>query len=332
MKNVKIYLLYLVYLIILVVLIYFLRGFIKPILISLILAYILSPVKKHLENRGMPSQLASLLAVLIIIVFIIFILFILIPNIVKEIFVIASNFDYIEESLKKYTIPIDKIPAYLKGGAFSVISKAQNYIVNYLNKMFVDTLSVSKELPLYFLVPIFVYYFIQDEEYFKNQVMNIIPLRIRKTIIELAKEIDKVIGNYIKGQLILSIIITVLTFIVLVVFKIRFPLFIAIINGFANIIPYFGPILGFLPALLIALTESLSKAILVSIFFFVLQEVESSIIAPKVLGDSLGIHPIYIILILLVGGKFFGGIGLLLAIPIAGILKVTYNYFMNKIF
>lgn len=332
MKNTKILLLYILYLIVFVVFLYFLNGFLKPILVSLILAYILSPVKKHLENRGMSSQLASLISVLIIIVFIVFVLFILIPNIVKEIFVIVSNFDYIEESLKKYTVSLDKIPAYLKGGAYSIINRAQNYVVNYLNKMFVDTISVSKELPLYFLVPIFVYYFIQDEDYFKMQVMNIIPLKIRKTVIELTKEIDKVIGNYIKGQLILSLIITILTFIVLVVFKIRFPIFIAIINGFANIIPYFGPILGFLPALLIALTESISKSILVSIFFFVLQEVESSIIAPKVLGDSLGIHPIYIILILLVGGKFFGGIGLLLAIPIAGILKVTYNYFMNKIF
>lgn len=332
MKNIKLYLVYALYLIILILSIYFLRGFIKPILISMIIAYILSPIKKHLQNRGMPSQMSSLLAVLIIIIIIIFLLFVLIPNIVKEVFVIASNFDLIEESLKRYTAPLDKIPAYLKGGAFSIINKAQNYIVNYLNKMFVDTISISKELPLYLLVPIFVYYFLQDEEYFKRQVMNVIPLKIRKTVIELAKEIDKVIGNYIKGQLILSIIITALTFVVLLVFKIRFPLFIAIINGFTNIIPYFGPILGFLPALLIALTESLSKAILVSIFFFVLQEVESSIIAPKVLGDSLGIHPIYIILILLVGGKFFGGIGLLLSIPIAGILKVTYNYFMNKIF
>ncbi|MCX7695042.1 MAG: AI-2E family transporter [Caloramator sp.] len=323
---------YLIFIFLLILSLYIIKDLIEPILVSLIFAYILNPVKKHLEKRGFSSRLAAFVSLIFILIFFIFVFLVIVPSMIKELFIIASSIDIIEETLKRYFIFLDRIPAYLKGNIEILLNKAKNSTSSYLDKLFVNTIVVSKKVPLYLLTPIFTYYFLIDTAYFKKQIINLIPSRFRDSLFELAKEIDEIIGKYIKGQLILSLIISIFTFIGLVFLKIRFPLFIAIINGFTNIIPYFGPVLGFIPAFVIALTQSVNKAVVVSVFFFVIQELESSIIAPKILGDSLGIHPVYVIIILLVGGKFFGGIGLLLAVPIAGIIKVTYNYLLKKIF
>ncbi|MBZ4662451.1 MAG: family transporter [Caloramator sp.] len=332
MINKKTFIVYFIFFILFVLSLYLIKDLLKPIIVSIIFAYILYPIKRHLEKRGFSSKLAALVSLIFIIILIIFVFLVIVPSIIKEIFIIASSIDIIEDTLKRYFIFLNRIPAYLKGNIEILLNKIKNNITLYLDKIFVNTIVVSKKVPLFLLTPIFTYYFLIDTDYFKKQVVNIVPAKFRLALFELAKDIDEIIGKYVKGQLILSIIISVFTFIGLVMLKIRFPLFIAIINGFTNIIPYFGPVLGFIPALVIALTESINKAIIVTIFFFIIQEVESSIIAPKILGDSLGIHPVYIIIILLIGGKFFGGIGLLLAVPIAGIIKVTYNYLLKKIF
>jgi predicted PurR-regulated permease PerM len=99
-----------------------------------------------------------------------------------------------------------------------------------------------------------------------------------------------------------------------------------------NIIPYFGPLIGLLPALASAASESVNKAVITAVAFFFIQEFESSVVAPKLMGESIGLHPVFIMVILLLGGKFFGGWGLVLAIPAAGIIKVSYGYIMKNLY
>jgi len=332
MAKGKVILFYTSFALFIILILILIKDLISPLLVSFIFAYILTPLKRHFEGRGFSTKLSAIFSIIIIVVVFILIFFIIIPSIIKEVFVIASSIDIIEDSLKPYFLFYNKLPVYIKGNVDVILVKLKSILTAYINKLFVNTIVVSKKMPLYFLTPIFTYYFLVDTAYFKQQIVNIIPYKFRHVVFELTKEIDEIIGNYIRGQLILSFIIALFTFIGLFFLKIRFPLFIAVINGFTNIIPYFGPVLGFVPAFIIALTQSINKAIVVSIFFFILQEIESSMVAPKILGDSLGIHPVYVIIILLVGGKFFGGAGLLLAVPIAGIIKVTYNYLMKKIF
>lgn len=93
----------------------------------------------------------------------------------------------------------------------------------------------------------------------------------------------------------------------MVILKIKYPLIIAFINGIVNIIPYFGPVIGFLPAFISASSQSLNKSLIVVVVFFIIQEFESGVVAPKLMGESIGLHPVFIMIILLIGGKFFGG-------------------------
>jgi predicted PurR-regulated permease PerM len=116
------------------------------------------------------------------------------------------------------------------------------------------------------------------------------------------------------------------------ILKVRFAVIIALINGVTNLIPYFGPVIGYIPALFAALSESSGKALAVTAAFIIIQEFESSIIAPKLMGDSIGIHPVYVMIIIILGGKYFGGWGLLLSVPAAGVVKVMYSYIIKELY
>ncbi len=145
------------------------------------------------------------------------------------------------------------------------------------------------------------------------------------------EDIDKILARYIISQIILCLIITILTFLVLIGLGIKLPILLSLINGFFNIIPYFGPVIGSLPAILIAFTKSPKTALWALILLYFIQQIEGDILSPKITGDSVDMHPLTVILLLLIGGKIYGFAGMVLAIPIGVIMKIIYedlNYYL----
>lgn len=113
--------------------------------------------------------------------------------------------------------------------------------------------------------------------------------------------------------------------------KIDFPIILSVLNAFFNIIPYFGPIFGAIPAIAIALIQSPEKALWTAVCLYVLQQIEGNILSPKVTADSISMHPLVVILLLIIGGEIAGFIGMVLAVPLGVIIKVMYedlNYYM----
>lgn len=155
--------------------------------------------------------------------------------------------------------------------------------------------------------------------------MLIFPVSQREIIKSFMNDIDKVLSRYVLSQIELSVIVIIMTFILLTVLGIRFALILAIINGLFNIIPYFGPILGMIPALAIALVSNPLKCILTFIGLGAIQQIEGNFIAPQVTASSTDIHPLIIIILLVLGEKLGGIIGMILIIPLFVILKVVYD-------
>lgn len=319
---------------IIILIIYLSRSIIQPLMISLILAYILNPLVKGLTRRGLSKRISVIISLLLLIGFLAVIFYYVIPGIIRDLMGILYNSNEYKSSIAKYigTFKLDGIPAYLKNVLNSNIIKIQNMGIKYLNNFFNALLNFTMELPTYVLTPIFIYYFLMDSEHFIKLIKGLIPVNIRGKASELWNEVDKVLSSFIRSQLILSLIISLMTFAAMLVLNIKFPIIIAFINGITNIIPYFGPVIGFLPAFLAAISQSVNKAILVTVAFVIIQQVESSVMAPKLMGDTLGIHPVFIIIIILLGGKYFGGWGLLLSVPLAAILKVIIKYVVRNMY
>lgn len=317
-----------------IILLYISRSIIKPVMVSLIIAYLLNPLVKYIEGKGLKKRTGVIISILIVIIFFAIVIFYIIPAIMRDVLGILGDADIYKTKLSSYVekIGYNKLPSYLKNVLNSSIVKGQSGITKELNNFFSGIIKFTMEIPAYTLTPIFVYYFLMDKEHFIITIKNLFSPELRKKLSELWIKIDIILGSFIRSQLILSLIISVLTFAALLILKVRFAAIIAFINGITNLIPYFGPVIGYIPALFAALSQSFGKALEVTVAFILIQEFESSIIAPKLMGDSIGIHPVYIMIIIILGGKYFGGWGLLLSVPAAGVTKVMYSYIVKELY
>lgn len=133
---------------------------------------------------------------------------------------------------------------------------------------------------------------------------------------ELAKRADFIFGRFLSGKILDSLIIGILTYVVLITFKIPFPILVSFIIGITNIIPFFGPFIGMVPSFFIILIISPIKALWFLLIIFVIQQIDGNIIGPKILGDSLGISAFWILFSLLIAGKLLGLIGLIIGVPL----------------
>ncbi|MCD5410952.1 MAG: AI-2E family transporter, partial [Clostridiales bacterium] len=151
------------------------------------------------------------------------------------------------------------------------------------------------------------------------------------SILEVVRDLDEVLGGFITGQLIVAAFIAILTTIALLVLGVRFAIIVGFIAGIANVIPYFESIIGIVPGVLFALLDSPTKPLWVLGIFIAIQQIESAILSPKIVGNKVGIHPIIVVLVLLIGGKLFGVVGLITAVPLAGTIKVFCKHLMKYI-
>ena len=172
-----------------------------------------------------------------------------------------------------------------------------------LNKVMSTARGVLDSLLIIFLIPFIVFYILKDYGEFYHIFWKLVPSKWRSTGQMLAKEIDKSLGSYIRGQLFVCLVLgSIGSFFWFIGMK--YPLLLGIIIGITDIIPYFGTILGAIPALMIAATVSTSLLIKAGITIAILQFVESNILSPYIVGKSLRMHPVIIMLALLVGEKW----------------------------
>ena len=165
----------------------------------------------------------------------------------------------------------------------------------------------------------------------KMWLLSWIPDRWRSDIVGLMIEMDNSLGSFIRGQLLISAIVGILIAVGLSIMGVDFALIIGLIAGIFNIVPYFGPIIGAVPAVVFALLKSPLTAVYVVLLFAVVNQVESSIISPNILGEHVGLHPVTVIFSIISGGYLFGILGVILAVPVTSIVKVTLRYVHNKL-
>lgn len=170
-------------------------------------------------------------------------------------------------------------------------------------------------------------YLLRDKELFISLWQKLLCLILRQDIHgkvnETLTEIHRVLTTFIKGALVDSLIVALLSSFALSVLNVNFAVAIGIIGGLLNIVPYFGPFFGMVPAFLVALfSDGIVKALFAVLALLLIQQLDSNYIYPKVVGSSVGLHPLFVLIALTVFGYFGGIAGMLLAVPIAGIIQI----------
>lgn len=303
------------------------------IIISFIIAYAIKPIRNYLCDKFKISRrISSLIIIFLSLGIFATIIYFIVPTIIHE----SGNFGIMLDNIELYLYAIsDKFNLNgltLFETVYIQLNEKLNLFLASLSGNLIDNIAtILENLVGFAIVPVVAYYFLVDGDLIYNKVLLVFPTNKRILIRKINSNIDKVLSRYIVSQLLLSAIIGVLTFVMLIVLRIKLPLILALLNAIANIIPYFGPIIGGLPIVLIALIQSPTKALLAIICAFLIQQIEGDILAPKITGVCINFHPIIIIILLILGGKIGGMVGMILAVPILVIIKVIYddiNYYL----
>lgn len=177
------------------------------------------------------------------------------------------------------------------------------------------------------IIPVLVFYFLKDFDVIKQTIVKKLPNKIARNIHIVLGAIDVSLGRYIRGQFLICLVIIFLTLIVYDLLQLKYALLLAVFMGIMNIIPYFGPLLGTTPAVLIAMTMSWKIVVIVLVVTVCIQVLEGSLLSPYIMGKSVELHPILIILILFIGAELGGIIGMVLGIPLATIIRSIIRQF-----
>ncbi|MBQ8828479.1 MAG: AI-2E family transporter [Clostridia bacterium] len=168
---------------------------------------------------------------------------------------------------------------------------------------------------------IITFYLLRDRESIGEYLLQLFPYSWRGFLTSTVDEIGKISASFIRGQLLIAVIVGMLETIGLWLLGSEYPFVFGIIGGLSNFIPYFGPFIGAIPAVVAALFDSPWRALWIVILFVVIQQIDNNFISPKIIEERHGIHPITTIIVVFIGGEFFGIGGFLFAIPIYAIIK-----------
>ncbi|SDY46298.1 Predicted PurR-regulated permease PerM [Proteiniborus ethanoligenes] len=308
---------------------------------SAVLAYLLNPLVSLIEKLGIKRTLSILLVFLLLIGFLIIVAVSIVPKLMNEfenlIIVLPSYFnkiyDYFDYLHIKYFKHIDNLPPEfqaIKEVFLENLNSFQLHIINWIKSLINSSIRKFSKLISFFIVPILTFYFLKDKDFFRKKIILFIPKDYRHDALKISREIDNVLGKFIKGQLLVAAYVGAATSVVLLIIGIDFAIIIGLIAGIADIIPYFGPIIGILPAVTFALLESPVKALWVIVSFVFIQQLECNVIEPKIIGNSVGLHPVVIIFSLIISGSYFGIIGMLFAIPATLIIKIVSSFIIDR--
>ncbi|BBK77523.1 MULTISPECIES: AI-2E family transporter [Clostridium] len=309
------------------------KEIVNIIFISFSLSYVLNPAKEFLMTKlKVNKRTSSLIIILIVVGLIIGGITVMLPSFVDELASVGDVFDNVEKFYNNIAdkFNLNSIPG-INSIYNSIVEKGNGLLTSVSDNLLDYILEASSKILSLAVIPIIIYYFMCDGDKLFSRMMLILPTNKREVTQNIVMDINKVLKRYISGQLYLCGIIGILTFILLLSLQIKFPLWIAIFNALFNIIPYFGPIFGMVPAVIVALMISPAKALWVLIGMILIQQIEGNILSPKITGDSIEMHPFVIIVLLLIGDKFGGFIGMIVVVPIAVVIKVLYddiNYYL----
>lgn len=314
----------------------FLSEIISPFLISALLAYLLNPIVYYFEKRGTKRIYSVILVYCIFLCLAIVIGLVIIPKLFKDVSVLVENIPVYTKQFNKlyqkfqHGFINSNLPQGIKDIIDDNIMLVQNMVLTFLHNVADSLINFFSQLFNFIIVPVLTFYMLKDSEYFKNQLILVIPKSKRSKILQLFRDIDNVFGKYIRGQIFICSVVGILTTIALVLIKVKYSLILGIFASISNIIPYFGPIIGMIPTLIFALLDSPTKAFYAAGAYLLVQQIESGIITPKIIGESVGIHPIYVIMALIIGGKVFGVVGLIIAVPFAAVIKLCMKHFLKN--
>ncbi len=307
-----------------------------PFVAAFVIAYLLSPIVAALDDRGVPRGISAFVLILLALMAVAAALLIIVPPVIGQITRLVASLNYlpgqVEASLEKVNAWLSSLEdyepsPYAKPIIDNLILRAQDVFAALFERAlaFVTSLSqLATHIVNIIITPIFTFYLLRDMPKIKSWVRERVPRRFLDEAVETYQEVDRVLAGFIRGQFIVST--TEATFIAvgLTVIGVDYALLLGIFAGFANMVPYVGTYIGGIPALVVILLgpDVGRRLVFALILYVVVNLFDGYVLAPRIVGRRVGLHPVVTMIAMLVGAKFFGVIGFLAAVPVTATLKI----------
>ncbi len=326
-------------LVVLILFIWTFSGILLPFVAGLALAYLLDPVADRLEKLGIGRLGATLLILfLFILIFVIFMMLV-VPLVVRELTAFLLSLPNYVGQLQRIAIErggpildfmgIEATGQDLETSIGEMVTQGSRYLVALLGSILAGGQALISVFSLLVVTPVVAFYLLVDWDRMIRTVDSWLPLRYRETIRRLARDIDKALSGFVRGQATLCLILGGFYAVALMVIGLNFGALIGITAGFLSIIPYVGSLTGLILSVGVAIVQFWPDYfwILVTLGIFAFgQFVEGNILSPKLLGRSVGVHPVWLMFALFAFGSMFGFVGVLLAVPLAAAVGVLTRF------
>ena len=287
--------------------------------------------RKHKFWSRFQKPLALFMTYFLLVLALGLLLALILPQLAQSAQTLVKNFPSYLDSFQSMT---GKLQRFLQSstGIYAQLEKWGEKLQEGLNTTFSSSLPQVYGMTKNFAVSVFNLligmivsaYLLSEKERLKLQVKKIscalLPQKVHHKATCIVRLTDCVFNSFVRGQLIDSLIIACLTFLAMWIFRMPYPLLNSAIIGLTNIIPIFGPFIGAVPTFFIVLMAQPSKALWFLLLVFILQQIEGNLIAPKIVGDSIGLSGLWVIFAITVGGGLFGFIGVLIGIPVFAVI------------
>lgn len=330
-------------------------GFLlAPFVLALVLAYVLHPLVERMERRKISRTMGTAILALPAIGVVLLVVLVAIPALSGE---IAEFIRGMPQLIQTATARMEQWQAQLQARDLAwldeeavlgrmralqpdaVMAWLQQRQAAIARGIWSGVLGVGKGvgavlslLSYVFLTPILVFYLLRDWRRIETRMGELVPGPYRDRVLGFASEYDRLLARYMRGQLLAAGIVGTLTWLGFLIAGFPYALLLGVVAGVFNVIPYMGLVASLIPALVIAIFSAspLVALLKIVIVFAVVQVLDQAVIGPRVVGEAVGLHPVWVLLALAVSGYFFGFVGLLIAVPLAVLVKLLLTYALDR--
>lgn len=328
----------------------------SPFVFGALLAYMLNPMvhmfyrlldhiarqAKFKLKHSIHTVLAILITYVIVIGFVVLTIVFIVPEIVKNLmdFVnfVPTGYNALMDALRQLqerfpTLNVDAISKPLSDAMPDIVSTLQNFAANLVPALYSISMSIAGWIVNLLITLIVSIYMLYDKRRIMRGSWKVIyaflPQKYIPTCREILADCNQIFRNFVVGKFIDSLIIGILCFLIMTILRLPYTLLISIIVGVTNMIPYFGPFIGAVPGILILLFINPIQALAFAIMILCLQQFDGLILGPKILGESTGMKPLWIIFAITVGGSLAGVVGMFLGVPVVAMISYLLDRYLT---
>lgn len=302
-----------------------------PLGLGVVIAYIELPIVESADKLRLSRTMSIILSFLISFLIIIVTLLCVVPLLVDNIKGLTSFIPGVFDTLLNYVLSFIETNVPLVWQQ-DILQELDNNFMKLQSIIMQEIYNFISNIPrkISFIFDVMVgwilsFYILRDKEQIKEGIKHFFPTICRDDMVCFFRDIHRVVLRFIQGQMLIAVIIAAIETTGLYLIGMQYAPILGFIGGISNIIPYFGPYIGAVPALAVALTISPWKAFWTVVVFVIAQQIDNMILSPRIMKGKLGLHPVTTIMAVITGGRLFGILGMMFSVPLVAMLKILFK-------